>query len=353
MSHLNTNIKLDLKSKIAQMLILGFDGSSIDKSSIIAKEISQYNLGGVILFDYNFKTKSFDKNILNIEQVKKLNKNLISFNNSGIPLIISVDHEGGKVSRLKNLFDFNKINHGKSAVEIGKLEYSQVESIAYQMASDLKNLGFNLNFVPVVDVDNNPDNPIIAKLDRSFSSDPKIVKKYAEIFVKVLLNNKVLCCYKHFPGHGSSTKDSHLGFVDVTDTWQELELEPYINTNSPMLMTAHIINKKLDPSGLPATMSKKILTDLLRTKLNYNGVIVSDDLQMKAITDHYSLEESLVKTINAGADMLIFGNQLVDKRQNAEEIIELIYKNINNNTISEDRINNSFERIIKLKEYLL
>lgn len=226
------------------------------------------------------------------------------------------------------------------------------------MAQTLKEVGFNLNFAPVLDVNVNPDNPVIGKKDRSFSADATMVDSYASIYTRHFLNQKIQCVYKHFPGHGSSTKDSHLGFVDVTDTWQTYELEPYqhlLNSNEScgVVMTAHIVNRQLDETGLPATLSNKILTGLLRHQLHFNGVIITDDMQMKAISDNYGLEQALMLTINAGADMLIFGNNLTVEPQDPEQLIDIIEAKVLSGEISQKRINEAYKHIIALKKSIV
>jgi beta-N-acetylhexosaminidase len=362
LSNLSYAAHLSLKEKIGQMLIMGFDGQTIDEKSSIAKAIDNYNLGGVILFDYNSKLSQFGKNIDNPRQVKLLNQQLQSVTKianerhgrEDLPLFISVDYEGGKVTRLKEEYGFPPT---KSAKEIGKMPINEAEKQATLMAKTLKEHGFNLNFAPVLDVEVNPDNPIIAQRERSFSNDPATVATYAQLFSQQFLSEGVECAYKHFPGHGSSTGDSHLGFVDVTDTWQEQELLPYQELLSRpnhcgIIMSAHIVNRHLDVTGLPATLSQTILTGILRHELQFDGVIITDDLQMKAITDRYGLENAVTMAINAGADLLIFGNQLGDKEQNAQDIIQLIEKKVEQGEISQERIDDAYQHIRRLKNKL-
>ncbi|HVT62181.1 MAG TPA: glycoside hydrolase family 3 N-terminal domain-containing protein, partial [Legionellaceae bacterium] len=296
--------EVNLRDKIGQMLLIGFDGKKVTADSEIVKTIQRNNIGGVILFDYDYKRKTYNRNIESPKQVKQLNKDLQYLTAEGnlhhkrptLPLLISVDYEGGKVNRLGAQYGFPQTI---SAAEFGQKNMDEAESIAESMAFTLHDAGFNLNFAPVLDVNVNQDNPVIGKKDRSFSSDAMAVSHYAGIYARHFLNQKIQCVYKHFPGHGSSTKDSHLGFVDVTDTWQSYELLPYhdlLNSNEScgVVMTAHIVNRRLDESGLPATLSYKILTELLRKQLNFKGVIVTDDMQMKAISDNYGLEQALV-----------------------------------------------------------
>lgn len=351
-----------LRDKIGQMLIIGFNGKQVNAKSPIIKAIDKNNVGGIILFNYDSYKKVFDKNIDNSAQVKKLNKDLQQFhtqscikkNRPQLPLIISLDYEGGRVSRLAERHGFPATI---SAAEASAKSLAEVDSIAKKMSNTLKEHGFNLNFSPVLDVNINPDNPVIGKLDRSFSKNPLEVAKYASIYSQNFLHNNIQCAYKHFPGHGSSTKDSHLGFVEVTNTWKKSELKPYeliLNSKTPCgaVMTAHIVNRHLDPSGLPGSLSKKILTDLLRKQLHFKGVIITDDLQMKAIQDNYKLEETVVLAINAGADMLLFGNNLTAEPQDPQIVIDIIQKNIMSGHIKLESINRAYERIIKLKQSL-
>jgi beta-N-acetylhexosaminidase len=352
-----------LNDKIGQMLIIGFEGHQVDETSPIVKAIDEHNLGGVILFDYNTHTQQFNKNIHSPAQVRVLNQNLqqfttlanIAHQRENLPLLISVDYEGGKVNRLDEHYGFPKTY---SAKKLAEMPEDEAVAIMESMADTLKNAGFNLNFAPVLDIAVNPDNPVIAKLERSFSADPKIVSHYGHLFSKKYLEHKIQCAYKHFPGHGSSTTDSHLGFVDVTDTWHDQELLPFAlslrhKTHCGMIMTAHIVNRKLDPSGLPATLSQPILTGLLRHELGFDGVIVTDDMQMKAIADHFGLEKALTLAINAGADMLIFGNQLVDSPEGPGKIIKLIEEKVASGEISEERINDAYQHIQRFKKGLL
>jgi len=348
-----------LRDKIGQMLIVGFNGKEINNQSPIVKAINEENIGGVILFDYDYQTKKFDRNIENPTQVKKLNEDLqntayqanVSHHRPNLPLLISIDYEGGPVSRLRESYGFPAT---LSAAEIGKKSLLKAEQAAETMSKTLEYAGFNLDFAPVMDINVNPANPVIGKKERSFSNDPVTVYGYASVFSKSFLSHGIQCAYKHFPGHGSAKNDSHLGFVDVTHTWSRKELLPYLflqgdQHHCGMIMTAHIVNRQLDDSGLPATLSSKILTDILRKKLAFDGVIITDDMQMKAISDHYTLEQSVTMAINAGADMLIFGNQLSEKPQDAKQVIDIIEAKVMTGEISQSRIDDAYQRILTFK----
>jgi beta-N-acetylhexosaminidase len=223
------------------------------------------------------------------------------------------------------------------------------------MAKTLAELGINLNLAPVVDVNTNPDNPIIAKYERSFSADPEIVTEHALEFIKAHHEQGVLCTLKHFPGHGSSTGDSHLGVVDVTDTWARTELEPYANIiqagQADAIMTAHVFNANLD-SEYPATLSRPTITGILREELGYGGVVISDDMQMGAIADHYGFETAIQKSIEAGVDIIAIANNSVYEEDIAARTVALIKQLVQDGRVDEARIHESYQRIQRLKSKL-
>lgn len=337
-----------LRQKIGQMLLLGFDGLTIDGTNPLNKWLTTDGLGGVILFDYNMQAQSWGKNLRDPKQIKELTKQLQTLS-SNHPLFIALDYEGGEVDRLKKI---NGCPSTLSAAQLATLPLEKQDAAMRTMATTLKDLGFNLNFAPVVDLHVANNLGIIGKLGRSYSGNPNTTALYAERFVKLFNEQQIVCCYKHFPGHGSANGDTHLGFVDVTDTFTASELEPYTTiiqnqALNAMIMTAHVINKKLDPSGQPATLSKPILSDLLREQLNFSGVIISDDLQMRAIANHYTVEEALCLTINAGADMLIFANQLGNI--SAPTVIDIIERLVVTKDIPLQRIEEAYRRVVSLK----
>lgn len=339
-----------LREKIAQMLIMGFPESELQSDSPVVSWLKTDPLGGVLLFDYNMPAQSFDKNLKSREQIGLLNYQLKKFNSSDLPLFIALDYEGGHVDRLKSITGCRKTI---SPLEQASLSVQERLAEMKHMATTLHELGFNLNFAPALDLNLNDKEGIIGALGRSYSNDPQRVSSIAAEFVDCFNQQGITCCYKHFPGHGSAVGDTHEGFVDVTSTFSSREIEPYsLLVKAPsfrvMIMTAHVINRNLDPDGVPATLSHPILTGLLREKLGFDGVIISDDLQMQAISDHYSLEESLRLTINAGADMVIFGNQLGEI--SAPVVIDCIENLVNSGAIPISRIDQAFERIVQLKD---
>lgn len=347
-----------LHHKIAQMLIVGFDGPFLDAEHPIVSTIRDYGLGGVILFDINLRDKTAPKNILNPAQVKQLTHQLHAYaatahytcNLPRLPLWIAIDYEGGKVNRLKPQYGFPET---LSAADFARLNDEEAIQVAQTMATTLVNYGINVNFTPLVDLNTNPHNPIIGQMNRSYGKDASTVIKYAAHIAAAHQQHNIMFSYKHFPGHGSSVTDSHLGITDVTPYWSEQELQPYIaSINSdnpcPAIMVGHIINKHLDDSGLPAPLSYKMMTTLLRHTLHYKGLLIADDLQMQAITQCFGQLEAITTAINAGIDLLIFGNQLTEPQQ-ADALIELIYQQVMNGKIAEDRIDEAYQRIVVTK----
>jgi len=330
-----------IKKMIGHMLIVGFDDQVIRYDSQIVSDIKKYNLGGVILFDKYYATPDRVKNIRSPYQLKNLILQLKKFAKRDI--IIAVDQEGGKVARLKPSDGFEAI---PSAAQIAKMPLKEVHAIYKKESKTLKNAGINTNFAPVVDLAINPLNHVIVQLERSYSRESQNVVKFAKILIQEQKKEGILSAIKHFPGHGSSLEDSHKGFVDISKTWSSEELKPYktlIAANMvDMIMTAHVFNAQLDKK-YPATLSYKINQELLRDKMGYKGIIISDDLQMKAISKHYSLKEATRLAINAGVDLLLFGNQLA--HNSVQKIVENIYQDVQEGKIALSRIKEANKRI--------
>lgn len=333
-----------LKKMIGRMIIVGFPDAKIDKNSQIVKDMKQYDLGGVILFDKDNRDRSKTKNISSPAQLKKLTADLKKF--SPKPLFISVDQEGGKVARLKPKYGFSKI---PSAFKVSKMSYENTIKSYETQSKMLEDAGINMNFAPVVDLAINPKNKVIVGLERSFGSDVRQVVAFSRVEVKEQKLHNVISVLKHFPGHGSSLGDSHKGFVDVSETWSPKELEPYqalIDENLvDMIMTAHVFNSHID-AKYPATLSYRFNTDLLRNMMGFKGVIVSDDMQMGAISQHYSLDKRVALAINAGVDVLLFGNQL--DNVSVKELVDSIFKQVKSGAIPMSRIKESNHRIENL-----
>ena len=336
--------KQEIEKMISKMVVLGFNGETVNPNDEIYKNVKS-GLGGVILFDKDPNDKQKVKNVRDKEQLKKLTSQLQAISKQ--KLLISIDQEGGIVQRLKSADGF--VNTPKASEVALRGESFAKQSYAL-LAKDLKESGINSDFAPVVDLAINKENKVIVTRGRSFGESSKEVIKYSSIFVDELKKQKVISVLKHFPGHGSSLGDSHLGFVDITNTWSPKELEPYKyfiqNNRVDMIMTAHVYNKNLD-KNYPATLSSEINTKLLRNKLGYEGVLISDDLQMSAISKHYNLKETLTLAINSGVNMLLFANQLA-KPISLKEIVDTIYSQILSEEISLEQIIKSNERIDRM-----
>ncbi|NOX80972.1 MAG: hypothetical protein GXP57_07790 [Deltaproteobacteria bacterium] len=206
----------------------------------------------------------------------------------------------------------------------------------------------------MVDLDLNPDNPIISRYERSFGAEPGPVVLHAAAFIAAHHARGVACCLKHFPGHGSSGGDSHLGFVDSSECWQEIELEPYLRLFqtgfADAVMTAHVVQRGLDPRGLPATLSGPMVGGLLRGRLGFTGVVVSDDLQMRAITEKWSYEEAVQMAVLAGVDLLIVGNNLLRRENVVAEGVRAIERLLDSNRIEEEVLRAAIRRVSLLKQ---
>ena len=339
-----------LQERIGQMLIIGFRGIEVSENSYITQAIKDLNIGGVILFDYDVPSKSFSRNITGPEQTKNLIKDIQSF--SPLPLFIAVDAEGGNVNRLKEKYGFISV---RSAQEMGEKDNPiETKKIAAGLAFQLVDLGFNINFAPVVDVNVNPENPVIGKIERSFSGNPEKVTEQALAFINGHQEQGVITALKHFPGHGSSKDDSHKGMVDITDTYRDKELIPYQKIieqgKADMVMTAHIIDKNVDPE-YPATLSSLFINNILREQLGFQGVVVSDDMQMGAITESYSFDEAIIRAVNAGCDLLIISNNSSVYDESAPyRTRDIIFNAVKQGRISYDRIIESSDRIYTLKK---
>lgn len=342
---------LELKKEIGQMIMVGFRGTTAVSGSDIYNAIKEVGVGGVSLSDYDVPSKSYPRNIANPAQTKKLIADLKKY--STIPLFVGVDAEGGNVNRLKPQYGFLPIM-SPAAMGFDKTGKT-VDVESTKLANELSWLGFNMNFAPVVDVNINPKNPIIGALGRSFSADYQAVINNASVFIANHLKNNIITVEKHFPGQGSAASDDHLGSTDVTNTYKKEELIPYRKLNDQgklnAVMSAHIINKNVDAKN-PATLSSAFLQDILRKQIGFKGVVISDDMQMGAITGGYTFEQSIVAAINAGCDVVYFFNNSPAgyDAKIAYKVRDAIFYAVRRGQIKEVRITESYNRIIALKK---
>ncbi|NTV24620.1 MAG: glycoside hydrolase family 3 [Chlorobiaceae bacterium] len=342
-----------LSIKIGQMLMIGFRGLDVNSEPRLRADIQKRGIGGVVLFDYDVLSSSPVRNIESPAQLLNLTTGLQSI--SSIPLFIAIDQEGGKVCRLKTSRGFPPT---VSAAHLGKIDNrDSTKMAAANTAALLRSLKINMNLAPVVDLNTNPENPVIGRLGRSFSKNPDKVTRIAGIFVDEFHAAGIIPALKHFPGHGSSTTDTHKDFTDITATWSKKELEPYRklirNGYNDPVMTAHVFNAGLD-SLHPATLSKAVVDGLLRQELHFTGVVISDDMQMKAISGLYGLETAIRLAIDAGVDIMLFGNNTTAyDPEIAEKASGIIRKLVEQGAIPQQRIDDSYRRIMALKQRTL
>lgn len=335
---------LDLK--IGQMLLIGFPRAEVDRQ--VLEEVRRGKVGSIIIFE---------KNIPGGNSFVGLKKITWTYQQAApIPLFICIDQEGGRVNRLKDKYGFPR---SITAEAMGKAHsLDSVRFYSEATAATLAGLGINVNFAPVVDLASNPENPIIARYGRAFSADEDSVSLLAREFIKGHRKFNVLTSLKHFPGHGSSKADTHLGIADVTNTWEARELKPYqslIDSGyADAIMTSHIVNKKLDPEGHPGTLSDNILTEILRNKLHFDGVVFTDDMQMHAITKHYGLEDAIRLAIQAGVDIMTFSNNISGSDERTVDKVHAVIRGlVKRGVITEARIDESFDRVMKAKRQMM
>ena len=335
-----------LDIKIGQMLLIGFPKAEVDP--LVLEEVRNGKVGSVIIFEKNIPAKN------SFVGLKKINW---AYQQAApIPLFICIDQEGGRVNRLKEKYGFPRSITAEAMGKANSLDSVMFYSEA--TAATLAGLGINMNFAPVVDLASNPANPIIARYGRAFSANQDSVSLLAKEFIKGHRKFNVLTSLKHFPGHGSSKDDTHLGIADVTNTWEERELKPYqalIDSGyADAIMTSHIVNRRLDPEGHPGTLSDDILEGILRKQLRFNGVVFTDDMQMHAITKHYGLEDAIRLAILAGVDIMTFSNNISGSdERTVDKVHSIIRDMVKKGIITEARIDESFDRIMKLKKELV
>jgi len=342
------NVKADeLEQAIAQLVVIGFWGTEINNQSLIVKELEQ-GLGGVIIFDKDPLTWGARKNIQDKTQLKNLiaQLNQYAFDKN---LTICVDQEGGAVRRLHTRDGFNPLPSAAAIGEKDDLAFSK--KVYNNLGKELNELTVNCVFAPVVDLAINDTNPVIYKYDRAYSANPEVVTRHAGAFVDAMRQHYVISILKHFPGHGSSKSDSHKGFVDVSDTWSEIELVPFQNLINQqrvdMVITAHIYNKNID-ANYPATLSEKFNTDLLRDKMGFKGLLISDDMSMYAIVKNYDFKTSVEKALSSGVDIMLFANQNKDIVR-LSKIINTVKTLIDEGKLSKQAILDKAQRVRDFK----
>ncbi len=319
---------MTLEEKIGQMIVINYNISEVNEE--LRSLLEDVKPGGFILMQNNYST--FDATRKFVNDIKSY---------SSLPFIVATDQEGGRVQRLQLLTDVEP-TYVPPMSDVGDTNDIDIAyDVGKVIAEEVRTLGINVVFAPVVDVFSNIDNTVIG--NRSFGSDTDIVTRLALSVSKGLEDNGVVSTFKHFPGHGDTSVDSHSSLPIIYKSYEEIdsqELIPFksaILNGTNMIMTAHIALPNITGDNTPSTMSKEIVTGILRDKLGFDGIVISDALNMKALTNNYSDEEIYIKTVSAGVDILLMPR---DARLAVESI---------KNNISEDRINESVRRILKFK----
>ena len=325
-----------LKEKVGQMFMIGLQGDVLSRDEQLI--IEEYGFGAFILFSHN---------CCHPIQILSLCHSLWE-TGTDQPPFIAIDQEGGRVHRLPPPF-----THFPPAAALGRTGNA---GLAYNTglatARELSAVGINLNFAPVLDVNSNPQNPIIG--DRSFASDPASVIEVSQKWIQGLRDSGIIPCVKHFPGHGDTDKDSHLDLPVLDKSLDELrriELPPFVHAcrnGIEALMTAHVLYRSLD-SKLPATLSHTIVTGLLRQQLGYGGVVFSDDMEMKAISDNYGIDEAVTLGVRAGIDLLLYCHDL----SRAIDALEFLCSEAESDPAIRAQVENSYHRIAELKRRYL
>lgn len=357
----NIENSTNLSHAIGQMMMVGFKGTTVDENSPIVQEIKKYHIGGIILCNHHeANSKKITTNIKNPTQLKNLISQLQFYAKkyNGHPLFIAINQEGGLINTLKHTQGFNNFND-PSQFELGKSAHKIIFNKTLKRALLLKDVGINVNLAPVADLNINPDNPAVGKLQRSFGSNHMIVTNSLQSAISAYRKANILCTLKHFPGLGSAAKNTDYHKANLTQSWKNIELIPYqyliqSNNSCPFVMVGHLINERLDKSGMPASLSKTIITDLLIKKLAYQGLVITDDMDARAIRNHFSTYVAIKKAVLAGNNVIIYGGtQGYDPDKDTEMLFNTLFDLANKNPEIRNKVLISYAKNVKMKELIL
>lgn len=336
-----------LRRKVASLLVVGFRGQSVQAGDWIVKAVRDQGLGGVILFDTDQLTGK-PRNITSPAQVRRLVADLRA--SSPGRLIVSIDQEGGRISRLN---PGNGFPASQSQAQVGAVNRAAYTTQwAQGLVDSMKSIGVTMNFAPVADLDINPRNPAVGELGRSFSADPDVVVANASVEIKVHRAAGIKTSIKHFPGFGSATGNTDFDVVDVSDSWRRSELEPFqrliADGDTDSVLIAHLLNRQLDPT-LPMSLSPRVVTDLLRGELGWQGPVVSDDMQAAGITGKFGAEEAFTLAVKAGMDLLVYANQQVYDPAVVEKTLDTAVAKVKSGDLTVAQIDAAVARVDKLR----
>ena len=332
-----------MDTKIGSMLMLGFygDAPGFQSAKALARHVRSGAAGGAVFLRHNASSR---------KGVEALTAMFRDAAGRGTPLL-SIDQEGGKVQRLGTKQGYGDIPEAGRVP--GRYTPERAADMYAAAARELRASGFNVNLAPTVDL-HDPSNPVIGKYERAYGTDPAVVAKYGAAFIQGMAREGVACCAKHFPGHGTSRGDSHDGFVDITRTWGQGEIEPFraLARVAPMVMGGHLVHDTLT-GGEPVTFSEPILEGVLREQLGFTGAIMTDDLDMGAIRNRYSMEDAVVRSVEAGNDIVLISNSAKPDDDLAPKAVRWVAQAVKDGRIPMSRIDAAAARVEAVKRGVL
>lgn len=337
-----TESSASLETLVGRTLILGFigDNPEADDAARLEAHLEAGRIGGVLFLRHNSRTREGVEGLA--ERFRAANPNAW----------LAIDQEGGFVQRLTQDMGYTDIPTAAQLAEMGPVRAASVFESA---AEELIGSGFNMNLAPVADLYQD-GNEIIARWDRAFGSDPAIVAEWCGLFIEIMERQGIACALKHFPGHGRSSGDSHDGFVDLTESWSFEEVAPFAqlidSDHAHLVMGGHLINRRIDPSGAPVTLSRPALHGLLRETMRFDGAVITDDLDMGAIRNHYSREEAITGALAAGNDLLLLSNSANPDPDLPMRAVDWVDAALDEGRVSLDRLREANARIDQLRARL-
>ncbi|WP_421792583.1 glycoside hydrolase family 3 N-terminal domain-containing protein [Hyphobacterium sp.] len=332
-----------LREKAARMLMLGFigDNTDTDGAQIVADHLRESRIGGVLFLRHNVRSRE------GVEGMTSL------FSSISPNAWMAVDQEGGAVQRLSSDLGYTAIPRAFVVSEENTIE--EARALYAAAAAEFRAAGFNLNLAPVADFQDD-ENGVIGRWGRGYGADGVRIADYAGAFIEAFEAAGAACSIKHFPGHGTSSGDSHYGFVDITQTWSEAELAPFerlIETDhAHLIMGGHLTHEGLDPAGDPVTFSTPILGDLLRWRMGYTGALITDDLDMGAIRENYDQRTAVIRSIQAGNDIVMMSNSAAPDPELPQRFADWVEEAVAAGELTEAQIDLSMARLDQLEGYV-
>ncbi len=331
---------MPLAERIGRMLLLGFIGSNAETegADVIADHLAHRRIGGVLFLRHNVRSR------------EGAESSARRFREIDPSAWMAIDQEGGLVQRLSRDLGYT---HIPRAMQVAEARSPEAAGELYRLgAAEFRAAGFNMNLAPVADV-HDPDNAVIGRHGRAYGTDGGTIAAYAGAFIEAYEEAGAVCAIKHFPGHGRSRGDSHDGFVDISETWSEAELAPFEQLiamdRAHIIMGGHLTLRALDPSGAPVTVSRPILEGVLRERMGYRGVIMTDDLDMAAIRQNYDQREAVIRSIEAGNDIIMLSNSAAPDPELPQRIVDWVIAAISEGRLTEARIDASVARLDVLR----